>query len=384
MASPTDGATAERPEPEDPHFMAMALALARRGLGRVAPNPAVGCVIVAEGRVVGRGWTQPGGRPHAETEALARAGAAARGGTAYVSLEPCAHHGRTPPCAEALVEAGIARVVTALRDPDPRVDGGGIARLREAGLRVTEGVGAVAAAAVNRGFLARIREGRPYVALKLASSLDGRIATPGGESRWITGPESRAWAHGLRARYDAIMVGSGTALADDPDLGCRLPGLADRSPVRIVVDRRLRLPLTSRLVATAATRPTWLVTAPGNDRTRLDGYRQAGVEVIETGDGHAELPSPAAVLAALAERGITRVLVEGGAHLAAALIGAHLVDRIYWFQAPFVIGGDGHPAVAGLALERLAEAFNLPLARQLRLGVDTLGIFDAMGLADVP
>ncbi|MFQ3623345.1 MAG: bifunctional diaminohydroxyphosphoribosylaminopyrimidine deaminase/5-amino-6-(5-phosphoribosylamino)uracil reductase RibD, partial [Acetobacteraceae bacterium] len=232
--------------------MRAALALARRGLGSVAPNPAVGCILVREGRVVGRGWTQPGGRPHAETEALRRAGAEARGATAYVTLEPCCHWGRTPPCTDALIAAGIARAVVALRDPDPRVNGEGLDRLRAAGIAVTEGVLAAEAAELNAGFLSRIRAGRPLVTLKLATTLDGRIAAASGESRWITGAAARRLAHGLRARNDAVMVGSGTALSDDPALTVRVPGLVPPGhpgPVRIVADGRLRLPLTSVLVA---------------------------------------------------------------------------------------------------------------------------------------
>jgi diaminohydroxyphosphoribosylaminopyrimidine deaminase/5-amino-6-(5-phosphoribosylamino)uracil reductase len=231
--------------------MRAALALARRGLGRVAPNPAVGCVLVKDGRVVGRGWTQAGGRPHAETEALARAGEAARGATAYVTLEPCSHHGKTPPCAESLIAAGISRSVVALEDPDPRVSGSGLTLLREAGIAVDTGLLAEAAAEVNAGYLMRTRTGRPLVTLKLATTLDGRIATRAGESRWITGPLARARAHLLRAESDAVLVGSGTAVTDNPRLDVRLPGLEGRSPLRVLLDGRLRLPLTHDLT------PAW-------------------------------------------------------------------------------------------------------------------------------
>ncbi len=239
--------------------MRAALALARRGLGTVWPNPAVGCVIVNEGRVVGRGWTQPGGRPHGETEALRRAGEAARGGTAYVSLEPCCHWGKTPPCTDALVSAGVQRIMVAMDDPDPRVAGDGIRRLRAAGLDVETGLCGTEAAEVNAGFLTRLRLGRPLVTVKLASSLDGRIATAGGESQWISGPPARERAHALRADHDAIMVGIGTVLADDPQLTCRLAGLDSRSPVRMVIDRNLRIPATARLIADAR-----LVSRPGS------------------------------------------------------------------------------------------------------------------------
>src|SRR5437762_37728 len=256
--------------------MGAALALARRGLGNVWPNPAVGCVIVKDGRVVGRGWTQPGGRPHAETEALARAGETARGATAYVTLEPCCHWGRTPPCADALIAAGLSRVVVALEDPDPRVAGGGLARLRAAGLAVETGLGATEASEINAGFFQRVRLGRPLVTLKLATSLDGRIATASGESRWITGPAARERAHLLRATHDAILVGTDTVLADNPQLTCRLPGLAEHSPVRVVIDRRVRIPLDAHLLAEARQIPSWVVTLAPADRARRTAPGDAG------------------------------------------------------------------------------------------------------------
>jgi diaminohydroxyphosphoribosylaminopyrimidine deaminase/5-amino-6-(5-phosphoribosylamino)uracil reductase len=360
--------------------MAAALALARRGLGRTAPNPAVGCVLVRPGpvggpvggTVVGRGWTQPGGRPHAETEALARAGAAARGAIAYVTLEPCAHTGRTPPCADALVAAGIGRAVVALGDPDPRVDGKGNARLRAAGIAVTEGVCAAEAAALNEGFLLRQRHGRPLVTLKLATTLDGRIALASGESRWITGPAARRRGHLLRAEHDAILVGSGTALADDPDLTCRLPGLEDRSPLRIVADARLRLPSNARLVRGAAEVPTWLATVEGHPAEGLAPYQAAGVEIVPVDAGPGGGLEATSLLSALGARGLTRLLVEGGGRLAAALLEAGLVDRLAWFRAGAVIGGDGRPAVAGLALRELAAAPRFRREAVLPLGDDLL------------
>lgn len=359
------------PVPEvDLFHMRAALALARRGLGTVAPNPAVGCVLVsADGSVVGRGWTQPGGRPHAETEALARAGTAARGATAYVTLEPCSHHGKTPPCADALLAAGIARVVVAVEDPDPRVSGAGIARLRAAGIPVVLGPGAVEAAAINQGFFLRITHGRPLVTLKLATTLDGRIATHTGHSHWITGATARAWGHGLRARHDAILVGIGTALADNPELTCRLPGLETRSPVRIVVDSHLRLPLTSRLVCTARDAPVWVMARQGGvDPVRARAFADAGVTVIEgpaDGGGYVDLT---AALAEMARRGLTRVLVEGGAHVAASLVRQDRVDRIEWFRAATIIGGDGIPALVGFGVDRLEQA-----AGFMRVGVQRVG-----------
>lgn len=342
---------------QDRAHMRAALTLAARGLGRVWPNPSVGCVLVREGRVVGRGVTGAGGRPHGETEALRQAGELARGATAYVSLEPCNHHGRTPPCTEALMAAGVARVVVACEDPDPRVSGGGLARLRAAGLDVASGLLEAEAQELNAGFFLRIREGRPLVTLKLATSLDGRIATRTGESRWITGPVARAWGHGLRASNDAILVGIGTALADDPELTCRLPGMADRSPVRIVLDSRLRLPLTGRLVRTADRTPLWIVTRPdAAEPARMAAFADCGVELIpvEPGpEGEISLPQ---TLRALAARGITRVLAEGGARLAASLLRDGLADRLEWFRAGLLLGGDALPAAVGFGADRLADA----------------------------
>jgi diaminohydroxyphosphoribosylaminopyrimidine deaminase/5-amino-6-(5-phosphoribosylamino)uracil reductase len=336
--------------------MRAALALARRGLGTVWPNPAVGCVIVKQGRVVGRGWTQPGGRPHGETEALRRAGQAARGAAAYVSLEPCCHWGRTPPCVDALITAGVRRVVVALEDPDPRVAGEGMRRLRAAGLDVEVGLCAEEAAEVNVGFLSRLRLGRPLVTLKFATSLDGRIATASGESQWISGPPARERAHALRASHDAIMVGTGTAVADDPQLTCRLPGLDHRSPVRVVIDRHLRIPPTARLIADAHQVPTWVLTLRSADPDRRAAFLANRVTLIDVDHDSTGQVDLAAALGVLGERGITRLLVEGGAGLAAAFFRARLVDRLVWVHAPLAIGGDGIPAIAGLDLTALAHA----------------------------
>ncbi len=349
-------ATTKTIERADIAHMRAALALARRGLGRVRPNPAVGCVVVAEGRVVGRGWTLPGGRPHAETEALKRAGSAARGATVYVSLEPCCHHGRTPPCSEALISAKVARLVAPMEDPDPRVDGAGFAALRAAGIAVEIGLGAEEARELNRGFLLRLGEGRPLVTLKTATTLDGRIATHRGESQWITGERARARAHLLRAQHDAVMIGVGTALADDPELTCRLPGLAAASPVRILVDPRLRLPLTAALVTTARRVPTWVLALASADPARRDAFAGCGVEVIEVSPGENDGLDVPAMLRTLGGRGLTRVLVEGGAKLAAALLRERLVDRIAWFRAARLIGGDGMPVAAAFGVDRLTDA----------------------------
>ncbi|MFP4002491.1 MAG: bifunctional diaminohydroxyphosphoribosylaminopyrimidine deaminase/5-amino-6-(5-phosphoribosylamino)uracil reductase RibD [Alphaproteobacteria bacterium] len=340
---------------QDTHFMRHALRLARRAAGRTWPNPHVGCVIVRPGPdgapvIAGRGATAQGGRPHAETIALAQAGDAARGATAYVSFEPCAHHGQTPPCANALIEAGVARVVCALGDPDPRVNGRGLGLLREAGIEVRTGVLEAEARRVAAGFLSRIERGRPLVTLKLATSLDGRIATASGHSRWITGPEARARGHLLRARHDAILIGSGTALADDPALTCRLPGLEARSPVRVVMDGQLRLPPDSALACTARETPVWLVTRAGHEGAALSRLKERGVNVIEIEGPQGAPLEPAHVLSMLAERGITRLLVEGGARVASAFWKAHLVDRVIWFRAPLALGGDSRPAIEALNL----------------------------------
>jgi diaminohydroxyphosphoribosylaminopyrimidine deaminase/5-amino-6-(5-phosphoribosylamino)uracil reductase len=358
--------------------MRAALALAARGLGRTWPNPAVGCVLVRDGVVVGRGWTQPGGRPHAETEALARAGAAARGATAYVSLEPCSHTGRTPPCADALIAAGIARVVAAVEDPDPRVSGRGVAMLRAAGIRVDRGPCADDAAELNAGFFLRIKRGRPLVSLKLATSLDGRIATHSGDSRWITGEAARRRAHGLRAMHDAILVGTGTALADDPVLTCRLPGLGERSPVRVVLDRQLRLPASAKLLATARDVPTWVIMTAAGDALRRRSLEGVGVEIIEVAAAPDGRLSVSATLQALGARGITRLLVEGGSALSASLLQQDLVDRLYWFRSASVIGGDGLPAAASLGVERLFDAKLFARMESETLGADMLESYRRM------
>ncbi len=359
----------------DAREMRGALALAKRGLGRVWPNPAVGCVLVRDGHVVGRGWTQPGGRPHAETEALKRAGDLARGASAYVTLEPCDHEGETGPCSRALIQAGIARAVVAIEDPDQRVAGRGIARLREAGIDVTTGTCRAEAAALNRGFFLRVAEGRPLITLKLATSLDGRIATASGDSKWITGEQARATAHCLRASHDAVLVGSATALADDPALTCRLPGMEAWSPVRAIADGRLRLPTSAEVVLTAHNVPTWVVTGREADSARLRALAAAGVQVIEVDADASGRPEVRAIAGALADRGLTRVLLEGGGELAAAFLGAGLIDRVAWFHAPRIIGAEGLPAVAGLPGGVLSEAPAFLLADVSAVGGDVFATY---------
>ena len=333
----------------DISHMRAALALARRGLGVTWPNPSVGCVVVRDGRVVGRGNTAPGGRPHAETQALAMAGSAARGADAYVTLEPCDHTGQTPPCTDALIAAGIARVIVAGHDPDPRVNGAGLARLRDAGIQVITGVLTAEADELQAGFLHRVRHGRPLITLKLATTLDGRIATRSGESQWITGPAAREMAHALRGQHDAVLAGVGTVAADNPQLTCRIPGYRDRPVVRIVVDSHLRTRLTACLIATAHTDPTWIIHRDGVPSERRDAFSNAGVKLfcVPGGERGVDL---ARGFAALCEAGLTRVLVEGGAQVAAGLLRDGLVDRIAWFHAPRIVGDDGWPAAQAFGL----------------------------------
>jgi diaminohydroxyphosphoribosylaminopyrimidine deaminase/5-amino-6-(5-phosphoribosylamino)uracil reductase len=359
---------------EDIAHMRSALALARRGVGNTWPNPSVGCVVVKDGRVVARAVTAPGGRPHAESAALDLAGKAVSGSTVFVTLEPCCHWGRTPPCTDALISAGVARVVIATRDPDPRVDGAGIARLRAAGIEVQEGVLLEEADEVAAGFRTRIRQGRPLVTLKLASTLDGRIATRAGESRWITGRAARRAAHALRGRHDAVMVGVGTVMADDPALTCRLPGYRPNRLVRVVADSHLRTPLSATLVATAAETPTWMLIRNGVDPERRDAFTDLGIRLVEVAGAEVGV-DPTQALWALGDAGLTRVLVEGGAQLAASLLRADLVDRIAWFHAPAVMGADAWPAVQAFGIEQLDAMPRFTRTAQTLLDDDMLSEF---------
>lgn len=359
----------------DQRFMALALSLGARGQGRCWPNPAVGCVIVKDGRVMGRGWTQPGGRPHAEVVALAQAGAAARGATVYVSLEPCAHHGQTPPCAAALISAGVARVVTALEDPDPRVSGGGHAMLRAAGIAVATGVMADHATRAHRGFLLNRTQGRPALTLKLASSYDGRIATATGESQWITGPQARRLVHAMRARHDAVMVGGGTARADDPSLTVRGLGMAHQ-PVRVICTRRLDLPLTGKLAQTAQAVPLWLCHGADAPPELCDAWRGLGARLIEVPVARGGRLDPAALLQALGQAGLTRVFCEGGGALAASLLGAGLVDSVAGFTAGVALGAEGLPSLGAMGVDALAQAPRFTLLETRAIGNDVLHMWD--------
>lgn len=357
----------------DTEHMAHALRLAARGLGSTWPNPAVGCVIVKDGRILGRGHTQPGGRPHAERMALEQAGPEARGATAYVTLEPCAHHGKTPPCAEALIAAGLARVVTALTDPDPRVAGKGHAVLRAAGIAVTEGILTPEATRLNAGFLKRITLGLPFLTLKLATTLDGRIATASGESRWITGAQARAHVHLLRLTHDAVLVGSGTARADDPELTVRGFGAA-RQPLRLLVDSRLAHDPASKLGQTARQHPLWLLHGPAAPDTARAAWAATGARLIACpaqGD-HLDL---AAAFRLLAAEGLTRILCEGGGQLAAHLLRAGLADDLALYQAGCLIGADGTPALGPLHLAALKDAPRPRLTECRSLGPDLFSLW---------
>lgn len=359
----------------DERFMALALALGRRGLGQTWPNPAVGAVIVKDGIIIGRGWTQPGGRPHAEVEAIRRAGTLARGATMYVTLEPCSHVGKSPPCADAIIAAGIARVVSALEDPNPEVRGEGHARLAANGIAVDVGPGAEQARRDHAGHIRRVCDGRPHVILKLALSSDGQIALPGGRPTAITGETASRRVHLLRAQSDAILIGIGTALADDPLLTCRLPGMANRSPVRVVLDGALRLPSSGRLAKTARETPLWILTSPLAEAPAAARLGAEGAEIIRLPGGDVRLDL-AAALHALAERGITRLLVEGGSRIASAFARAGLVDEAWLFQSQKPIGAGGVPALDGLPLETLTASPALKLRATEQIGDDRLSIYE--------
>jgi diaminohydroxyphosphoribosylaminopyrimidine deaminase/5-amino-6-(5-phosphoribosylamino)uracil reductase len=363
----------------DRHAMELALRLARRMLGRTAPNPAVGAVIAdeASGEIIARGWTQAGGRPHAEAHVLTRAGARARGQTMYVSLEPCSHHGRTPPCAEAILAAGVRRVVCATSDPNPEIAGKGLALLRDAGVAVEVGLCAQAARWMAAGHILRMTRGRPFVQLKIAVSGDGLIAPGDGAPRWVTGLEARQFAHILRAQADAILVGRKTVEDDDPELTCRLPGLADRSPWRIVLDAAFRTQPSAKMLRTAERVP---VTIFGNDGTP-PAY-PAGVETRRVaGDGEGRLDL-AAVLESLSADGVTRVLVEGGPTIAEAFLAADLVDEVVIGRGTEVLGPRGRKPLGRRGLEALADTTRWQVADERMLGEDRLTVYRAAGRLD--
>ncbi|WP_281278353.1 bifunctional diaminohydroxyphosphoribosylaminopyrimidine deaminase/5-amino-6-(5-phosphoribosylamino)uracil reductase RibD [Parasedimentitalea maritima] len=352
----------------DSRYMALALSLGRRGQGSCWPNPAVGCVVVLDGRIIGRGWTQAGGRPHAETMALAQAGGLALGATAYVTLEPCSHHGKTPPCAQALIDAGVTRVVAAIEDSDPRVAGQGFEILRRAGIDVKTGAMAEQAAQDHAGFFLKTEQGRPLVTLKLASSFDGRIATATGQSKWITGPEARRATHAMRARHDAVMVGAGTARADDPSLTVRDLGI-DQQPTRVVISRHLDLPLLSQLARSATEIPLWLCHGPGADTERLRAWEGLGARLIPCAVQGTQLDA-SDILQQLGRAGLTRVFCEGGGALAASLLANDLVDELVGFTAGLGIGAEGLPMIGALGLSRLEQAPKFQLVGTRQIGQD--------------
>ncbi|MET0670776.1 MAG: bifunctional diaminohydroxyphosphoribosylaminopyrimidine deaminase/5-amino-6-(5-phosphoribosylamino)uracil reductase RibD [Xanthobacteraceae bacterium] len=371
--SPPQAATAPADPAADERFMALAFALGRRGLGNTWPNPAVGAVVVKNGVILGRGWTQPGGRPHAETEALKQAGRAARGATLYVTLEPCSHHGKTPPCTDAIIRAGIARVISAMDDPNPEVAGQGLAKLRDRKIEIESGLGAEAAQRAHIGHITRMTQGRPNVMLKLALSADGKIGAAGRQPVAITGSEARERVFQMRAMNDAILVGMGTVLSDDPALTCRLPGMMERSPVRILLDARLRVPISTGVVGTAHDAPTWIFGDTKASAMGEEVLRAKGVEVfrVESEDGRLDL---SAVLKVLVERGITRLMVEGGSTVAASFVKADLVDEAALFRAPKQIGPHGIDALDKMPLTALTSRLKRVTTEQV--GADTLELYE--------
>jgi diaminohydroxyphosphoribosylaminopyrimidine deaminase / 5-amino-6-(5-phosphoribosylamino)uracil reductase len=366
----------EAPDEADRRFMQLALTLGRRGLGRTWPNPAVGAVVVKDGVIVGRGWTQPGGRPHAEPVALGRAGDAARGATLYVTLEPCSHFGKSPPCTDAIIAAGIARVVAAIEDPNPEVAGQGYAKLRAAGIAVETGLFAAEAARDHAGHFRRIRDGRPHVILKLAVSADDKIGAAGGKSIAITGEAARTRVHLLRAQCDAILVGIGTVLADDPLLTCRLPGMEKRSPVRVVLDNSLRIPFGSRLVQTAGETPLWVMVSELADAPAAAKLGAAGADLIRVAPKQGRGLDPLSVLHALSDKGITRLMVEGGSRVASSFVAAGLVDEVWLLRGANTVGVGGVAALDALPLTAITQSPALHVRASETLDKDTLTIYE--------
>lgn len=363
---------------DDLRYMQLALTLGRRGQGRTWPNPAVGAVVVKDGVIIGRGWTQPGGRPHAEPVALAQAGSAAKGATLYVTLEPCSHFGKSPPCADAIVAAGIARVVAAVEDPNPQVAGQGHARLRATGIKVDVGLCAEEAARDHAGHFRRIRDHRPHVVLKLAVSPDGKIAADGHKPVAVTGERVRSRVHLLRAQCDAILVGIGTVKADDPELTCRLPGMMKRSPVRVVLDRALRISGNSKLVHSARTTPLWVMTSDIAEAPAAMALGAAGAQVLRVPAVASPVPGLdlPAVLHSLAEKGITRLMVEGGAKVASSFVSAGLVDEVWLFQGTTAIGEGGVNALDALPLSGITGSPGFKARGSETFDNDTLTIYE--------
>lgn len=358
---------------DDARYMALALALGRRGLGNTWPNPAVGAVIVKNGVIVGRGWTQPGGRPHAEAEALQQARRAAHGATLYVTLEPCSHTGKSPPCADAIIKAGIKRVVSAMEDPNPEVAGQGHERLRGKGITVDVGLGADEARRAHAGHITRIQQSRPYVTLKMALSADNKVGLAGRKPVQLTGEPAQDRVFQMRAQSDAILVGIGTVLSDNPALTCRLPGMTERSPVRVVLDAKLRIPLSLSLVSTVRDTPTWVFTSLKASPIAEDILSQKGAKVfrVEEQNGRLDLD---AVLTTLGEQGITRLMVEGGPTIAASLVAADLVDEAVLLHADKTVGETGIDPLEGMPLSKLTQGMTSRGTE--RVGTDTLETFE--------
>lgn len=348
--------------------MQIALNLAKTGLGTTYPNPSVGCIIVKDDIIIGRGRTQEGGRPHAEKHAIKHAIADTNGATMYVTLEPCCHQGKAPPCTKEIIKAGIKRIFIATPDPDKRVAGNGIKQLHDAGITVELGLCQAEANEINYGFFKNKTKVLPQVSLKIATSLDGKIATSTYDSKWITSDSARNYAHKLRSTYDAILIGSNTALKDDPSLTCRIAGLENRSPIRVILDRSGKVTDDLQIIQTAQEIPTVIFT---EDKSHKFPY----VKIIHYNGDIKE------ALEELAKFGITRVLVEGGSQVAASLIKANLVDKIYWFHAPVIIGGDGIPSVSDLGFDKVSEAPRFKTTNSVQLGVDRLTILHANGYA---
>ncbi len=355
--------------------MCHALALGRRGLGKTWPNPAVGCVVVKDGHIVGRGWTQPSGRPHAEVVALNQAGSKACGADVYVTLEPCAHVGHTPPCASTLIKAKVARVFVALGDPDLRVNGQGLAMLREAGIEVFTDLCAQEARFDHQGFLLRVTQNRPMLTLKMASSWDGRIATKTGESQWITGPQARRFVHAMRSNHDAVLVGAGTVRADDPLLNVRDLGV-DHQPVRVVLSKDLDIPSKGRLAQSAKQSPLWVVCAENIDESKKRLWQDIGAQVVSVPlKGH-RIDLHAA-LRALSGQGLTRIFCEGGGELAASLLKERLVDRLVQFSAGMALGAEARPSLGAMEVDALSCAPRFDLLHSMPVGKDLLSTWVA-------
>ncbi|NPV73298.1 MAG: bifunctional diaminohydroxyphosphoribosylaminopyrimidine deaminase/5-amino-6-(5-phosphoribosylamino)uracil reductase RibD [Pelotomaculum sp.] len=354
---------------DDRYYMNMALELAARARGRTSPNPMVGAVLVKNGVVVGQGYHMKAGTPHAEIIALKEAGNEARGATLYVNLEPCCHYGRTGPCADAVIEAGVARVVAAMADPNPLVAGGGLKKIKEAGLEVTLGVMEDEARELNEAFIKYVTTRRPFVLAKAALSLDGKIAARTGRSKWITGPAARAYVHQLRDWYDAILVGIGTILADDPSLTARLPGGGGRDPVRVILDSLARTPLNARVIKQKSKAPTVIAVTAGAPPGRVKALQEAGAQVVVVNSGpRVDLPE---LMRILAEREITSVLIEGGAEVHGSAFAAGIVDKVAWFIAPKIIGGRDAPGpVGGEGVDDPGGALELERIKVSRLDQD--------------